>query len=220
MIPDSDVRKGWWINASLDSTLLDHMDWDGVTGSAISSLAIPNVKRAFQPYTNVKFAPYENKCGTDINAGDWCIMRAEEMLLIQAEAMAMGGNLGGGKSLLENWVKTYRDPSYSCAATTPEAFQSEIWWQRRVELWGEGHAYTDIMRLKKTLVRCTTDGKSDFPDAWAFNIAATDGILLMRIPTGETNANAAIDPVKDNNNEGTFPVNGSGAGMTEGCLVK
>ena len=198
----------------------DHMDWDGVTGSAISSLAIPNVKRAFQPYTNVKFAPYENKCGTDINAGDWCIMRAEEMLLIQAEAMAMGGNLGGGKSLLENWVKTYRDPSYSCAATTPEAFQSEIWWQRRVELWGEGHAYTDIMRLKKNLVRCTTDGKSDFPDAWAFNIAATDGILLMRIPTGETNANAAIDPVKDNNNEGTFPVNGSGAGLTDGCVVK
>ena len=102
MIPDTDVRKGWWINASLESPLLDHMDWDGVTGSAISSLAIPNVKRAFQPYTNVKFAPYENKCGTDINAGDWCIMRAEEMLLIQAEAMAMGGNLGGGKSLLEN----------------------------------------------------------------------------------------------------------------------
>ncbi len=220
MIPDTDVRKGWWINASLESPLLDHMDWDGVTGSAISSLAIPNVKRAFQPYTNVKFAPYENKCGTDINAGDWCIMRAEEMLLIQAEAMAMGGNLGGGKSLLENWVKTYRDPSYSCAATTPEAFQSEIWWQRRVELWGEGHAYTDIMRLKKNLVRCTTDGKSDFPDAWAFNIAATDGILLMRIPTGETNANAAIDPVKDNNNEGTFPVNGSGAGLTDGCVVK
>ena len=80
MIPDTDVRKGWWINASLESPLLDHMDWDGVTGSAISSLAIPNVKRAFQPYTNVKFAPYENKCGTDINAGDWCIMRAEEML--------------------------------------------------------------------------------------------------------------------------------------------
>ena len=98
--------------------------------------------------------------------------------------------------------------------------QSEIWWQRRVELWGEGHAYTDIMRLKKNLVRCTTDGKSDFPDAWAFNIAATDGILLMRIPTGETNANAAIDPVKDNNNEGTFPVNGSGAGLTDGCVVK
>ena len=139
---------------------------------------------------------------------------------LEAEAMAMGGNLGGGKSLLENWVKTYRDPSYSCAATTPEAFQSEIWWQRRVELWGEGHAYTDIMRLKKNLVRCTTDGKSDFPDAWAFNIAATDGILLMRIPTGETNANAAIDPVKDNNNEGTFPVNGSGAGLTDGCVVK
>ena len=173
----------------------------------------------FIKYTNVKFG-MKSGIGSSNNDNDWCIMRAEEMLLIQAEAMAMGGNLGGGKSLLENWVKTYRDPSYSCAATTPEAFQSEIWWQRRVELWGEGHAYTDIMRLKKNLVRCTTDGKPDFPDAWAFNIAATDGILLMRIPTGETNANAAIDPVKDNNNEGTFPVNGSGAGLTDGCVVK
>ncbi|MBS4767011.1 RagB/SusD family nutrient uptake outer membrane protein [Alistipes sp. kh20] len=220
MIPETDVRKGWWIDTNLSSPLLDHMDWDGVTGSAISSLSIPNVKRAFVPYTNVKFAPFENKCGTDINAGDWCIMRAEEMLLIQAEAMAMGGNLNGGKSLLENWVKTYRNEEYTCAASTPEAFQNEVWLQRRIELWGEGHAYTDIMRLKKNVVRCTTAGKSDFPDAWAFNIAADDGILLMRIPTRETNANAAIDPIKDNNTGGTFPVHGSGAGLTDGVVVK
>ena len=220
MIPETDVRKGWWIDTNLSSPLLDHMDWDGVTGSAISSLSIPNVKRAFVPYTNVKFAPFENKCGTDINAGDWCIMRAEEMLLIQAEAMAMGGNLNGGKSLLENWVKTYRNEEYTCAASTPEAFQNEVWLQRRIELWGEGHAYTDIMRLKKNVVRCTTAGKSDYPDAWAFNIAADDGILLMRIPTRETNANAAIDPIKDNNTGGTFPVHGSGAGLTDGVVVK
>lgn len=220
MIPETDVRKGWWIDTNLSSPLLDHMDWDGVTGSAISSLSIPNVKRAFVPYTNVKFAPFENKCGTDINAGDWCIMRAEEMLLIQAEAMAMGGNLNGGKSLLENWVKTYRNANYTCTATTPEALQNEVWLQRRIELWGEGHAYTDIMRLKKNVVRCTTAGKSDFPDAWAFNIAADDGILLMRIPTRETNANAAIDPIKDNNTGGTFPVHGSGAGLTDGVVVK
>lgn len=220
LIPETDVRKGWWIDTNLASPLLDHMEWEGATGSAISSLTIPNVKRAFVPYTNVKFAPFENKCGTDINAGDWCIMRAEEMLLIQAEAMAMGGNLNGGKALLENWVKSYRNVDYVCAASTPEAFQNEIWLQRRIELWGEGHAYTDIMRLKKNVVRCTTTGKSDYPDAWAFNIAANDGILLMRIPTRETNANAAIDPVKDNNTGGTFPVHGSGAGLTDGVVVK
>lgn len=219
-IPDTDVRKGWWVDTNLASPLLDHMEWNGKTGSEISSLVIPNQKRAFVPYTNVKFGPFENQCGTSVNAGDWCIMRAEEMLLIQAEALAMGGNLNGGKALLENWIKTCRDENYVCDASSPESFQNEVWRQRRIELWGEGHAYTDIMRLKKNLVRCTTSGKSDYPDAWAFNIAADDGILLMRIPTRETNANAAIDPIKDNNTGGTFPVHGSGKGLTDGVVVK
>ncbi len=195
------------------------MTWDGVTGSAISSLDIPNVKKPFVPYTNVKFAPYQNNCGTNVNASDWCIMRAEEMVLIQAEATAMGGNVTEGRTILENWVKTYRNPEYTCSISTAEALQNEIWLQRRIELWGEGHAYTDIMRLKKNVVRCDKSGKSDYPDAWAFNIAATDGILLYRIPTRETNANGAIDPVKDNNNEGQLPVHGDGAGLTDDCVI-
>lgn len=220
MIPETDVRKGWWIDTNLSSPLLDHMEWNGLTGSAISSLVISNVKRAFVPYTNVKFGPYQNKCGTNVNACDWCIMRAEEMLFIQAEAMAMGGNLGGAKTLLENWVRSYRNPAYTSTSASPEDFRNEVWVQRRIELWGEGHAYTDIMRLKKNVVRCSPDGKSDFPDAWAFNIAADDGILLLRIPTRETNANAAIDPVDDNNTGGKFPVGGDGKGLTDGAVVK
>ena len=218
-IPDTDVRKGWWINSSLESPLLDKMTWNGVSGAAISALDIPNVKKPFVPYTNVKFAPFQNECGTNVNACDWCIMRAEEMLFIQAEAMAMGGNLNGAKALLNNWVKTYRDPDYNCTVSSAEAFQNAVWWQRRVELWGEGHAYTDIMRLKKNVVRCDKNGKSDYPDAWAFNIASTDGILLYRIPQRETNANGAIDAVADNNNGGKFPVHGDGAGLTDGCVV-
>ena len=218
-IPATDVRKGWWVDSSLESPLLDKMNWNGATGSAISSLDIPNVKKPFVPYTNVKFAPYQNNCGTNVNASDWCIMRAEEMILIQAEALAMGGDVAGGRTILENWVKTYRNPEYSCSISSPEAFQNEVWLQRRIELWGEGHAYTDIMRLKKNVVRCDKTGKSDYPDAWQFNIAADDGILLYRIPTRETNANGAIDPVKDNNNEGQFPVHGDGAGLTDGCVI-
>ena len=75
------------------------------------------------------------------------------------------------------------------------------------------------MRLKKNVVRCDKNGKSDYPDAWAFNIASTDGILLYRIPQRETNANGAIDAVADNNNGGKFPVHGDGAGLTDGCVV-
>ena len=32
-------------------------------------------------------------------------------------------------------------------------FQNEVWWQRRVELWGEGFAYYDIKRLDKQVIR-------------------------------------------------------------------
>ena len=73
----------------------------------------------------------------------------------------------GKVTVVLRFAKT-RDPQYTY--NDLQSFRDNVWWQRRVELWGEGHAYTDIMRLKKNLVRCTTDGKSDFPDAWAFDI--------------------------------------------------
>ena len=31
--------------------------------------------------------------------------------------------------------------------------QNELWWQRRVELWGEGFATFDIKRLQKGIIR-------------------------------------------------------------------
>ncbi len=88
------------------------------------------------PYTNIKFANYSNDWGIDdTNAGDWCIMRAEEMLLIEAEAKAMAGDLAGAKALLVDWVKTYRNANYQSYASTAAEFQNEVWFQRRVELW-------------------------------------------------------------------------------------
>ena len=33
------------------------------------------------------------------------------------------------------------------------AFQNEIWWQRRIEFWGEGLATFDIKRLNKGIIR-------------------------------------------------------------------
>ncbi len=72
------------------------------------------------------------------------------MILIRAEALAMGGNPGTGKSVLENFVKTYRDPSYICPVSDAKGIQDEVWYQRRVELWGgEGFSLFDVKRLKK-----------------------------------------------------------------------
>ena len=54
-IPSTDVRKGWWVNASLESPLLDNVTWNGVSGNSVATLEIENVKLPFLPYTNVKF---------------------------------------------------------------------------------------------------------------------------------------------------------------------
>ena len=140
-------------------------------------------------------------------------MRAEEMILIQAEATAMAG--GDGKSILENFVKTYRDPNYTCTASSGTAFQDEVWKQRRIELWGEGFAMADIMRLGKNIVRVKTGVTTNFPDAYAFNVAADNEWLLMRIPQDETNSNVGI-PTSANNSGGTLPQQGDGIGLTDG----
>ena len=78
-------------------------------------------------------------------------MRVEEMYLIKAEGEAMSGATAAAKQTLNNFVRTYRDPAYASLATDAKGIQDEIWMQRRVELWGEGLSYFDIMRLRKNL---------------------------------------------------------------------
>ena len=168
----------------------------------------------FAPYTNVKFAQYGG-VGNDKNAGDWCMMRYEEMLLIAAEGTAMAGDLPGGKAILENFIKAYRDENYVCTSADATSFQNEVWFQRRVELWGEGFSMADIMRLGKNIVRVSSAVTTNFPGNFAFNIASNDGWLLMRIPQDETNSNAGI-PLSANNNGGRQPQPGDGAGLKDG----
>lgn len=86
------------------------------------------------------------------------MMRVEEMYLIEAEAAGMQ-NEANGIALLTQFAKT-RDASYEYGKhneaygnTSTSAFQNEVWWQRRVELWGEGFATFDIKRLNKGIIR-------------------------------------------------------------------
>lgn len=214
-IPATDCRKGWWVDENLESPLIDGLTWNGQ--SPIGPLVISQQKLAFYPYTNVKFGPEGNVVGSTVNAGDWPLMRAEEMLLIQAEATGMSGDLAGGKQLLESFVKTYRNPEYTSTAATAADFQNEVWFQRRVELWGEGFASSDLMRLKKPLVRFhnATKADSNFPDAFRFNIPAEDPIFLCRIPRSEINANGGISD-DDNNNDGSYPTSDQNPTLLDG----
>ena len=188
-IPESDVRKGWWVDKDLESPLLADVSWNGTSGNAVAGLEIDNVKMAFLPYTNVKFGM--NQIGGTLNDEDWPLMRVEEMILIQAEGLAKSGEVAQAKALLEDFVRTYRDPAYSADASG-RSLADEIWFQRRVELWGEGFSNSDTRRLGKPLVRFHEGVESNVPSAFRFNMAADDGWWLMRFTSSEKNTNLAI----------------------------
>ncbi len=101
------------------------------------------------------------------------MMRVEEMKLIEIEARGMQNETDGIK-LLTDFAKT-RDPQYvygthneAYGNASTGAFRNEVWWQRRVEFWGEGFSTFDIKRLDKGIIR-NYPGTSH-PETARFNI--------------------------------------------------
>lgn len=188
-IPATDVRKGWFL------------DGTGVSANLTAQQQSYCSRTVGAPaYAVVKFAPYQNVLGTSNNATDIPLMRVEEMHYIAAEAQAMGGDPAGASAYLTNFVSTYRDPSYSFSSSDATAVQDEVWNQRRVEFWGEGISYFDIVRLQKPIDR----RGGGFPAAWTYDIPAGAQINVFPIPQGEINANKLINP-GDNNESVTKP---------------
>lgn len=197
-IQETDVRKGWWVDERLHSDNFDN--YYGATYASYWANGRFGYTK-FDPYVNVKFSPEGGNLAESTNAQDWPLMRVEEMILIQAEAIARAGDLNGGKQLLTQFVKNYRDQGFTSKATTLDEFIDEVWLQRRIELWGEGFALFDILRLKKPIVRkgANFDKSSTFND-----IKPEDQIMIYMIPQREITANQGISP-SDNNPAGVPP---------------
>ena len=210
-INSSDARKGWWLDGSAKSVNLNEEQQTYLTKTAKAPA-----------YTQVKFAPYKDEVYAGTNANDVPLMRIEEMYLILAEAQAMNGDAATGKATLENFVKTYRDPSYTCNASSPEGVQEAVWIQRRIELWGEGMEYFDLMRLRKGIDRASTAFKTIDKDMPKYNFRVVDtkadereaiemvkskngsatgkeiNVLIFQIPNAEAESNPLIN-AEDNN---------------------
>lgn len=184
-IPETDIRKQWFISPEGTSTLVDN---EKVGNKSVIDYF------GLSKYTNVKFGAYQNVFGNTTNSSDWPLMRVEEMYLIKAEGEAMSGNLAGGKATLESFVQTYRDPSFTSKASSPQEFQDEVWLQRRSELWGEGFALFDLLRLKKPVVRKGTN----YAASVQFNLEPESQILIYRIPQCEMQTNTGISDTDNN----------------------
>lgn len=182
-ISATDVRKGWWLDENLSSPLLDAPGYNALKADIIAQET---------PYLNVKFGTGDGTVtGMGAAAADWILMRAEELILIKAEGLAKSG--GNGASELINFVQSFRDPSF--AIGQHGSVEDEIWWQRRVELWGEGFAWGDIVRLQKDIVRTNS---SNWPEEWANQNVTYGPIYLWRIPQAEIEANQGISEAENN----------------------
>lgn len=199
-----DVRKLWWIAPSSRQSAGDNYDatLDGMTASEyLDEVGAPD-------YAVVKFAPYQNVLEQDNNAADVPLMRIEEMYLILAEAQGLGSaGVAQGKQTLVDFVNNYRWNGKTAFnlnnVTTAEEFLDEVWFQRRVELWGEGLNYYDVLRLKQPMNRTesgsiwgTTSARNT--TAYVYNIPAEAPLFLSLIPTSEMENNPALTDADQN----------------------
>lgn len=140
---------------------------------------------------STKFRP--NAANTDDpligSASAYPMMRVEEMYFIEAEAAAHS-NVAEGIQLINNFMQTYRYRNYNCTATTPEDVVDEIFFQKRVEFWGEGISYFDYKRLDKPVIRGYAD--SNHPATRRFNTSRRPAWMNFCIVANEKNNNAAL----------------------------
>lgn len=119
------------------------------------------------------------------------LMRVEEMKLIEAEAAGMI-NESEGVALLTEFAKT-RDPQYVYGThkdayyTSLSQFQKEVWWERRVELWGEGFATLDIKRFQAGIIRSYAN--TNHLTGYLWNQETTPDWMNLCIVETETNNN-------------------------------
>ncbi|MFN3380286.1 MAG: RagB/SusD family nutrient uptake outer membrane protein, partial [Runella zeae] len=168
-IPSTDIRSKMWVKAP----------------TAANSIVPPGGVRV--PYLNQKF----RLPGTPSTSamGDVPYMRAAEMYLIEAEAKAkLGDDAGAAKALFD--LVSKRNTAYKLSTNTGAALLDEIYFNRRVELWGEGFRFLDLKRLNQPLNR---NGANHIASITVlFDVPAGDVQWEFLIPRREIDANKAI----------------------------
>lgn len=135
---------------------------------------------------------YDN---TDL-CGDFPFMRSEDMLLLEAEAMARQARYTEAKTLL-NDLQSQRGATPSPA--TDQALIENILLERRKELYGEGYDWFDLIRCQKPLLR--EGSHANFGGATP--LPARSWRYVYQIPTTEILNNPNI-------NSDVWPAEGAG----------
>lgn len=192
-IPDTDFRKMCFIDPSVDAMsraeavnfLANYTDYPEVVVDTPSDAG-------YLGYIVMKFRAAggdagrkDNYLGTVVSVPS---IRVEEMILIEAEAIGMqAGREAEGISKLTAFAKT-RDAAYEYNSQI--SFRDNVWWQRRVELFGESALATfDIKRLNKGITRSYTG--TNHIDGYQWNTTGVPQWMHLCIVQTETNFNRA-----------------------------
>ena len=153
----------------------------------------PGSKEEDNEYCPLKFMD------NSLKTGHIPMMRVSEMVLIQAEAYANKGELQKAQDKLDE-LRAKRIEGYvnEAPATTRNDMLERIWKERRKELYGEGFAMTDILRLG-FIVNGEKATRSNYHGLWVVkDLKDNDNRFIFQIPVEELNANPLITD-KDQN---------------------
>lgn len=198
-IPATDARKKCYVDFALDDMSSKAEIVEALKAYSDVPESVYLTGQSLEQYGGMSLK-FRSKDGNHTeNQVGYCVdlpmMRVEEMVLIEAEA-AGRQNEGRGIQLLTNFAKM-RDPGYVYGThneayyneSTP-AFINEIWWQRRVEFWGEGKATPDVKRLQKGIIRSYPG--SNHIDGYRWNVNHVPDWMNICIVQTESNYNSAI----------------------------
>ncbi|UGU16351.1 RagB/SusD family nutrient uptake outer membrane protein [Sinomicrobium kalidii] len=148
------------------------------------------------PYINVKFL--QKNPGT-IDPDDVIYMRSSEMVLIEAEAKAMVGDITGAQNALA-LLGEARDSAFDkLAFGTKEALMDQIKLQRRVELWGEGFSYHDNIRWDEGLDQSNSGAAEKlYQDGFQQEKPSVNDAWIWKIPQAEIDANPNLTEADQN----------------------
>ena len=145
---DTDWRKRAFIGPDPDAWYAENT---AISNFNAANFGVEKFSDYFSPYASVKFRPMNGET-LDYKSGNptsVCMMRVEEMILTEIEALAHTNPAEAAQKLVA-FVQT-RDPQYMLAATTSEAVVEAAIWQKRIELWGEGIVFYDMKRLNYSI---------------------------------------------------------------------
>ena len=192
-IPDSDFRKHSWLDPKKEEYYAYKF-----AGSEKDKKDFLTGMPAAKAYQAIKFRPAMGEC-SDFNignAGDYCLMRVEEMYFIDIEALAQLKGIEEGKKLLKDFMVTYRDKKYSRNPSTMSDFVTEMMLQKRVEFWGEGILLFDYKRLDQGITRGYAG--SNHAGVFKFNTVGRSPQWNIVITRAEFQSNTAINDTNNN----------------------